>query len=47
VHWVVTEFGSANLYGLNLRQRAKALIELAHPAFREVLEKAAWDRLHR
>ena len=47
VHWVVTEFGSANLYGLNLRQRAKALIELAHPSFREQLEIEAWNRLHR
>lgn len=47
VHWVVTEFGAVNLYGLNLRQRAKALIELAHPAFREQLEKEAWGRLHR
>jgi acyl-CoA hydrolase len=47
VHWVVTEFGSVNLYGLNLRQRAKALIALAHPTFREHLEKEAWNRLHR
>lgn len=47
VHYVVTEFGVANLYGMNLRQRAKALIDLAHPNFREQLEKDAWARLHR
>jgi len=44
VHWVVTEFGAANLHGLNLRQRARALVGLAHPDFRGALEKAAKDR---
>ncbi|WP_242009155.1 acetyl-CoA hydrolase/transferase family protein [Robertkochia solimangrovi] len=44
VHHVVTEFGSADLFGKNLRQRAKALIEIAHPDFREELERAAFDR---
>jgi 4-hydroxybutyrate CoA-transferase len=34
VHWVVTEHGAANLFGLTLRQRAEALIGLADPAFR-------------
>lgn len=37
VHWVVTEFGAVNLHGLNLRQRAERLIELAHPNFRSDL----------
>jgi 4-hydroxybutyrate CoA-transferase len=41
VHWVVTEFGAANLHGRNVRQRAAALIELAHPQFREDLAKQA------
>jgi acyl-CoA hydrolase len=41
VHWVVTEYGAANLHGRNLRQRAEALIELAHPDFREELIRAA------
>lgn len=41
VHYVVTEFGIANLYGKNLRQRARALIEIAHPQHREALERAA------
>jgi 4-hydroxybutyrate CoA-transferase len=42
VHWVVTEFGAACLHGKNLRQRAEALIEVAHPQFREELTRAAW-----
>jgi 4-hydroxybutyrate CoA-transferase len=37
VHWVVTEHGAANLFGLTLRQRAEALIGLADPAFRAEL----------
>ncbi|MCW5908311.1 MAG: acetyl-CoA hydrolase/transferase family protein [Chitinophagales bacterium] len=40
VHYVVTEYGVADLYGKNLAQRAKALIEIAHPAHREELERA-------
>jgi 4-hydroxybutyrate CoA-transferase len=43
VHYVVTEFGIANLYGKTIRQRARALIDVAHPQFREELEKAARD----
>lgn len=43
VEYVVTEYGVVNLYGLNLRERAKALIEIAHPNFREKLEKEAWE----
>ncbi len=34
VHWVVTEHGAVDLHGLNLRQRADALIGIAHPDFR-------------
>lgn len=44
VHYVVTEYGVAYLYGKNLRQRAKALINIAHPDDRENLERSAWDR---
>ncbi len=44
VHYIVTEYGVANLYGKNLRQRAKALISIAHPDHREALEKAAFER---
>ncbi len=44
VHYIVTEFGIANLYGMNLRQRARALIEISHPSVREELEKEAYKR---
>lgn len=44
VHYIVTEFGIANLYGKNLHQRAKALVEIAHPDHREGLNKAVFDR---
>ncbi len=44
VHYVVTEHGVANLYGKNLRQRARALIDIAHPDHREALEEAALAR---
>lgn len=46
VHYIVTEFGVANLYGKNLRQRASELIKLAHPDHREALERAAHERFH-
>jgi len=41
VRYVVTEFGVADLYGKSIRQRAKALIQIAHPEFRADLEKQA------
>ncbi len=44
VHYIVTEYGVAYLYGKNLRQRAKALIDIAHPDDREMLEKSCHER---
>lgn len=44
VHYVVTEFGVAYLFGKNLRQRAQALIAIAHPDDREMLERAYLER---
>jgi acyl-CoA hydrolase len=44
VHYVVTEFGIADLYGKNLRQRAAALIAVAHPAHRDTLAAEARRR---
>ncbi|MDX5423575.1 MAG: 4-hydroxybutyrate CoA-transferase, partial [Hymenobacteraceae bacterium] len=41
---VVTEYGVAYLYGKNLRQRARALINIAHPDHREKLEEEAMKR---
>ena len=43
-HYIVTEYGVANLYGKNMRQRAAALIGIAHPNQREALDKAAFER---
>lgn len=47
MHWVVTEYGTAYLYGKNLRQRAEALIAIAHPDHREALSAAARERFAR
>jgi 4-hydroxybutyrate CoA-transferase len=41
VHYVVTEYGIAELYGKTIRQRAQALIKIAHPEFREELTRQA------
>ncbi len=46
IHYVVTEYGIAYLFGKNLRQRAKALINIAHPDDRESLERACFERFH-
>ncbi|KAK0412668.1 hypothetical protein QR680_006344 [Steinernema hermaphroditum] len=45
VHYVVTDFGIAQLWGKNMRQRAYELIQIAHPDHRESLEKSAFERL--
>jgi acyl-CoA hydrolase len=47
VHYLVTEHGVADLYGKNLRERARALIDIAHPDHREALERAARERFGR
>jgi 4-hydroxybutyrate CoA-transferase len=44
VHYVVTEFGVAYLHGKTLRDRCQSLINIAHPKFREELEKNARER---
>jgi itaconate CoA-transferase len=44
-HYVVTEFGAVNLKGLSSTERAKALIALAHPEFRDEPTEAA-KQLH-
>ncbi len=44
VHFVVTEFGIADLFGKNLRQRAAAMIAIAHPAHRDALAAEARRR---
>jgi acyl-CoA hydrolase/GNAT superfamily N-acetyltransferase len=44
VHYVVTEYGVADLWGKNIRERALALIDIAHPDFRGELMAAAKGR---
>jgi acetyl-CoA hydrolase len=44
VHWVVTEYGVVDLFGRSLRERARALIGIAHPKFRDELTAAAKKR---
>jgi acyl-CoA hydrolase len=44
IHWVVTEYGAVNLFGMNMEQRAKELIKIAHPHHKEGLEKEAFER---
>ncbi len=44
VHYVVTEFGMVNLFGKSVRDRAKALISIAHPDHQKDLEKGARKR---
>lgn len=41
VRYVVTEYGVADLYGRTIRERAQALIRIAHPKFRDELTRAA------
>lgn len=44
IHWFVTEHGAVNLYGKSLQERAKLIINIAHPDHREALDKAAFER---
>jgi acetyl-CoA hydrolase len=43
VHYIITEYGTAQLFGKSIRERVKALIEIAHPNFREQLYKYAFE----
>ncbi|HQY52304.1 MAG TPA: acetyl-CoA hydrolase/transferase C-terminal domain-containing protein [Ignavibacteria bacterium] len=43
VHYIITEYGIADIYGKTVRERARSLIEIAHPDFREELEKYAYE----
>lgn len=44
VHYIVTEYGIAYLYGKNLKERAKALIDISHPQHREKLSETAFNK---
>ena len=43
-HYIVTEYGVANLFGKTLKNRAKELIKIAHPKHREALEKEYFNK---
>ena len=45
VHYIVTEFGVADLYGKNIKQRVRELIKIAHPKHHDQLAKEAYDTL--
>jgi 4-hydroxybutyrate CoA-transferase len=44
VHWVVSEYGAVNLHGMSYRERAKLMIGIAHPKFRDELEQYAKEQ---
>lgn len=44
-NWVVTEYGAVNLRGKNMIERARLLISIAHPDYRESLDRAAYNML--
>ena len=46
VHYIATEYGVVSLRGRSLRERARDLIERAHPDFREELNREAFEKLH-
>ncbi len=39
VHYIITEYGIANLYGKTIKERVKALVNIAHPDHREAIDK--------
>jgi acetyl-CoA hydrolase len=41
MHYVITEYGVADVYGKTIRQRVESLIKIAHPDFRADLRKQA------
>ncbi len=43
VHYVVTEYGIANLYGKTIKERVKALVNIAHPDHREEIDKSYFE----
>lgn len=43
VHYIVTEYGSANLYGKPIRERIKEMIRIAHPEHRDELSREAYE----
>ena len=46
VHWIATEYGAVDLWGKSIRERAEALISIAHPDFRNELRAAVKETRH-
>ena len=47
VHYIVTEYGIANLYGKTIKERVKALVNIAHPNHRASIDKEYFDLISR
>ena len=45
VQYIITEYGVANLYGKTIKQRVKELVKIAHPNFRETIERDYFDAI--
>ena len=45
MHYVVTEYGVANLYGKTIKQRVSELVKIAHPNHREAIAKTFFDNI--
>jgi acyl-CoA hydrolase len=43
VHYIITEYGIANLYGKTIKERVKALVNIAHPDHRETLDREYFE----
>ena len=43
IHYVVTEYGVANLYGKTIKERVKALVNIAHPDHREAIDRSYFE----
>ena len=43
VHYIITEYGIASLYGKTIKDRVKALVNIAHPSHRESIERAYFE----
>jgi acyl-CoA hydrolase len=44
VHYVVTEYGVADLYAKSLKERARCMVNIAHPDHREELDRQIFER---
>jgi len=44
--YIITEYGIADLYGKTLKQRAKALVGIAHPSHQESIERKYYEMLN-